>query len=443
MNITMVGTGYVGLVAGACFAEIGHVVTCVDTDISKIEKLNKGVIPIYEPGLETIVHRNIANGRLKFSTDVKASAKGRDVVCICVGTPPHPETQAADLKYVFTAAEEIAQGVDGFTVIATKSTVPVGTNRQVMEIASKHLAQGASIAVASNPEFLREGAAIVDFLEPDRIVIGTQDERAAELMRQVYEPLTATGIPLLATTLETAEVIKYAGNAFLAIKLSFINEVADLCEAVGAGVRDVARGIGLDKRIGQHFLQVGPGWGGSCFPKDTMALQQTAIDHGLQILSVNAAIQANDSRKIAMAQRIIQLLNRDVKGKKIAVFGLTFKGQTDDMRESPSLTILPLLIKAGAKVYAFDPARPKTAQQLLGNIVIADSPQEAVKGADALVIMTEWREFLSYDYQALAQHMANPVLIDLRNLLDRKTILASGFQAHYQIGIGRSETTNT
>lgn len=440
MNITMVGTGYVGLVTGACFAEIGHAVTCVDTDISKIETLNKGIIPIYEPGLETIVQRNVANGRLKFSTDIEASAKGRDVVCICVGTPPHPETQAADLKYVFAAAEQIARGVDGFTVIATKSTVPVGTNRQVMEIVGKHLAQGARVAIASNPEFLREGAAIIDFLEPDRIVIGAQDQRAAEIMRQIYEPLTATGIPLLVTTLETAEVIKYAGNAFLAIKLSFINEVADLCEAVGADVRDVARGIGLDKRIGQHFLQVGPGWGGSCFPKDTMALQQTALDHGLPMQSVTAAIHANDTRKMAMARRVIRLLNGDVKGKKIAVLGLTFKGQTDDMRESPSLTILPLLAAAGAEIVAFDPARPATAPALLKNVVMASSPLAAAQGAEALVIMTEWREFLSYDYQEISRSMADPVVIDLRNLLDHKTVLASGFRAHYRLGIGKLES---
>lgn len=439
MNITMVGTGYVGLVTGACFAEIGHAVTCVDTDAAKIEKLNQGVIPIYEPGLETIVQRNVANGRLKFSTDVKASAKGRDVVCICVGTPPHPQTHAADLKYVFAAAEQIAQGVDGFTIIATKSTVPVGTNRKVMEIVSKHLATDAHVAIASNPEFLREGAAIIDFLEPDRIVIGAQDQRAADVMRQVYEPLTATGIPLLATTLETAEVIKYAGNAFLAIKLSFINEVADLCEAVGADVRDVARGIGLDRRIGQHFLQTGPGWGGSCFPKDTMALQRTALEHGLPMQSVNAAIHANDTRKTAMAERIIRLLNGNIEGKKIAVLGLTFKGQTDDMRESPSLTILPLLVAAGAHVVAYDPAKPEAASTLLKNVTMANSAQAAAQGADALVIMTEWREFLSYDYQEISRKMADPVLIDLRNLLDHKTVMAGGFRAHYRLGIGTVE----
>lgn len=435
MNITMVGTGYVGLVTGACFAEIGHMVTCVDTDMAKIDKLHKGIMPIYEPGLEDLVNRNVANGRLKFSNDVEASSKGRDAVFICVGTPPHPETKAADLRYVLTAAEQIGKGIDGFTVVATKSTVPVGTNRKVFEHVKKNLAKDASFAVASNPEFLREGAAIIDFLHPDRVVVGMDDERATEIMRQIYEPLTATGVPLLATTLETAEVIKYAGNAFLAVKLSFINEIGDLCEAVGADVRGVARGIGLDKRIGQHFLNVGPGWGGSCFPKDTMALQQTAIDNGLKMRSVHAAIEANETRKVAMAERIIQLFDGNLKGKNIAVLGLTFKGQTDDMRESPSLTILPLLVKAGANVKAFDPAAPKTPDVSLKDIKIASTPLDAIKGADALVIMTEWREFLSYNYQEFAQNMANPILIDLRNLLDHKSVIASGFKAHYQLGV--------
>ena len=439
-NITMIGTGYVGLVTGTCFAELGHSVICVDTDVSKIEKLNNGGIPIYEPGLESLVHRNVENGRLSFSTDVEASAKGRDAIFICVGTPPHPETGAADLKFVMGAAEQIAKGIDGFTVIVTKSTVPVGTNRKVSEVASKFIAEGAEMAVASNPEFLREGAAITDFLEPDRIVVGTESERAAEVMRQIYEPQTATGVPLVMTTLQTAEMVKYAANAFLAIKLSFINEVADLCEAVGADVRDVSRGIGLDKRIGQHFLAVGPGWGGSCFPKDTMALQRTAQDYDVPVQSVDAAIDSNYKRKEQMAKRVIELCGGDVKGKKIGVLGLAFKGQTDDMRESPSLVVLPALVAAGAEVHAFDPAKPELAPELLEGVVMADSPVDVAKDAEALVVMTEWREFLSYDYEDISRQMANPILIDLRNLLDNKTMLSSGFRSHHRLGIGKKAT---
>lgn len=436
VKITMIGTGYVGLVSGACFAEIGHDVICVDKDETKIERLRNGSIPIFEPGLNSIVERNLDNGRLRFSTDVVASSKGRDAIFICVGTPPHPETGAADLRYVFAAAEEVARGIDGFTVIITKSTVPVGTNRKVAEIVTRTVGAAGEVAVASNPEFLREGAAISDFMEPNRIVVGTESPRAAELMRAIYEPLISDTAPFVETALESAEVIKYAANGFLAIKLSFINEVADLCEAVGADIADVARGVGLDRRIGSSFLNTGPGWGGSCFPKDSLALHLTAQDFGVTMRLIEAAILANNDRKRDMARRIIDLCGGSVRGKRIAVLGLTFKGQTDDMRESPSLVILPELVKAGARVHAFDPSRPPAARGLLPGIAIEASPQDAVRGADALVILTEWREFLSYDYQALAHAMAHPVLIDLRNLLDRAMVLKSGFRACHRLGSG-------
>lgn len=434
VKITMIGTGYVGLVTGACFAEIGHQVICVDKDVSKIEKLHQGVMPIYETGLDELVMRNVKNGRLTFSTDVQASAKGRDAIFLCVGTPPHPETGAADLKYVYAAAEEVACGLDGFAVIVTKSTVPVGTNRQVFEIATKFAKNKDHVAVASNPEFLREGAAITDFMEPDRVVVGVENQTASKLMRAIYEPIVSENIPFVETAIESAEVIKYAANGFLAVKLSFINEVSDLCEAVGANVSDVAKGIGLDKRIGAPFLHVGPGWGGSCFPKDSMALYKTAKDYGVTMRLIESAIVANDERKLSMAERIKKHCGGSLQGKRIAVLGLTFKGQTDDMRESPSLVIIPQLQKEGAAVVAFDPSNPEGIEEMLPNVMVCTDVSDLCAHADALVVMTEWREFRSYDYASFAKSMNNKILIDLRNLLDEKAIKASGFDAYHRLG---------
>lgn len=434
VKITMIGTGYVGLVTGACFAEIGHQVICVDKDAKKIEKLHQGVMPIYEPGLDELVMRNVKNGRLTFSTDVQASTKGRDAIFLCVGTPPHPETGAADLKYVYAAVEEVASGLDGFAVIVTKSTVPVGTNRRVFEIASKHANSKDFVAVASNPEFLREGAAITDFMEPDRVVVGVENDRASMLMRAIYEPIVTASIPFLQTSIESAEVIKYAANGFLAIKLSFINEVSDLCEAVGANVSDVAKGIGLDKRIGLPFLHVGPGWGGSCFPKDSMALYKTAQDFGVTMRLIESAIVANDERKLCMADRIKQYCGGSLQGKRIAVLGLTFKGQTDDMRESPSLVIIPQLQREGATVCAFDPSYPEGIDEMLPGVSVSKTPEDFCTNADALVIMTDWREFRSYDYKHFAESMKNKLAIDLRNLLDEKSMIAAGFEAYHRLG---------
>ncbi|WP_396190289.1 UDP-glucose dehydrogenase family protein [Flavobacterium sp.] len=434
VKITMIGTGYVGLVTGACFAEIGHQVICVDKDIAKIEKLHQGIMPIYEPGLDELVMRNVKNGRLKFSTDVEASAKGRDAIFLCVGTPPHPETGAADLKYVYAAAVEVARGLDGFAVIVTKSTVPVGTNRQIFEIASKYAKSKDYVAVASNPEFLREGAAITDFLEPDRVVVGAENQSAAKLMRAIYEPIVSEDVPFVETAIESAEVIKYAANGFLAVKLSFINEVSDLCEAVGANVSDVARGIGLDKRIGSPFLHVGPGWGGSCFPKDSMALHRTAKDYGVTMRLIESAIVANDERKLSMADRIKKHCDDSLQGKRIAVLGLTFKGQTDDMRESPSLVIIPQLQREGATICAFDPSHPEGVDGMLPGVTVCKTPDELCVNADALVVMTEWREFRSYDYQSFAKSMNKKIAIDLRNLLDEKTMITAGFESYHRLG---------
>lgn len=434
VTITMVGTGYVGLVTGACFAELGHDVICVDKDEAKIALLRKGTMPIYEDGLEVLVARNVAAGRLRFSTDLSASVKGREAVFIAVGTPSEGDTGRADLQYVFTAVREIAAALDGFTVIVTKSTVPVGTNRQVASIAASLLAPGAAVAVASNPEFMREGVAIGDFLKPDRIVIGAEDPYAIDVMSRIYAPLHQGIIPCVMTGIETAEMIKYAANTFLAVKVSFINEIADLCEAVGADVESVAEGIGLDARIGAAFLKPGPGWGGSCFPKDTRALHATAQDAGVPVRIVEAAMEANNSRKKAMARRITRLCGGDVMDKRIALFGLTFKGQTDDMRDSPSLDIVPLLAAKGARIHAFDPAHPRDAISRLPEIILEKTPIESVRGAEALVILTDWSEFRGYDLSELAGLMKDPVLIDLRNLYTREAVLAAGFRAYHRVG---------
>lgn len=436
VRVTMIGTGYVGLVTGACFADLGHDVICVDKDERKIEMIGNGKLPIYEPGLDELVQRNVEAGRLRFSTDVANSVKGREAVFIAVGTPSEKGTGRADLKYVFGAATEIAQHIDGLTVIVTKSTVPVGTNRRVHQKMSEVLGDDKLFAVASNPEFLREGAAIHDFMQPDRIVIGFEDKRSRDVMGRVYAPLTGREVPLVETNIETAETIKYAANAFLAIKVSFINEVSDLCEVIGADVRQVARGIGLDKRIGQTFLGTGPGWGGSCFPKDTRALLSTAKDVGMPCKIVEAAILANTNRKATMIARVKQLLGDKLAGKRIGVLGVTFKGQTDDMRESPSLDILPPLVEAGATVTAFDPSNPHEAPLLLPSVGMAGSAADALKDADLVIVMTEWMIFKSYDLKKLASAMHQPRMLDLRNLFDRDDVLAAGFTEYHGLGFG-------
>jgi UDPglucose 6-dehydrogenase len=432
----MVGTGYVGLVSGACFAELGHEVICVDKDESKIAMLRAGKMPIYEPGLDELVQRNVQAGRISFSTDVAASVKDRDAIFIAVGTPTENGTGRADLKYVYAAAAEIAQATTGFTVIVTKSTVPVGTNSRVFEIAQQNVSADARIAVASNPEFLREGAAIKDFLEPDRVVVGVEDPEAAEMMERIYAPLLMQGKqPYFKTGIQTAELIKYAANAFLAVKISFIDEIANLCEAVGANVDDVARGLGFDKRIGQGFLNTGPGWGGSCFPKDTRALIATASDADVRSMVVSAAVEANIKRKMDMVGKIVGAAGGDVKGKKIAVLGVTFKGQTDDMRESTSLVVLPALQDMGAEIVAYDPSNPHEAATLLPGVTMVQSPKDAASGADILVILTDWMIFKAYDFKAIAAVMASPVLVDLRNMLNAKEAQKSGF-THY-VSLGR------
>lgn len=433
-KITVIGTGYVGLVTGTCFAEIGHEVICVDKDARKIGMLESGRVPIYEPGLEDMVERNMKAGRLAFSLDVAESCRERDAIFIAVGTPSDPATGRADLSQVHAAADEVGRALDQFSVIITKSTVPVGTNRKVAEIAGSVAASPDFVAVASNPEFMREGAAISDFMEPDRVVIGVEDARARAIMQRIYAPLVQADVPLMMTGIETAEVIKYAANSFLATKLSFINEVADICEAVGANVEEVSRGMGLDKRIGLPFLKVGPGWGGSCFPKDTLAFQMTARDAGVPARIIGAAIEANDARKLSMAERVREACGGDLVGKKVAALGVTFKGQTDDMRESPSLAILPRLVELGATVEAYDPANPRDAQALLGAVKMVADPLEAVTGADALVIVTEWKVFRSLDLGALARAMRSPVLVDLRNLFSAEEAAEAGFAVYSALG---------
>lgn len=434
VKITMVGAGYVGLVTGACFAELGHDVICVDKDVSKIDKLNSGGIPIWEPGLEELVERNVKAGRIKFSTDVAASVKDRDAVFIAVGTPSENTTGRADLRYVHAAAAEVGANIDRYTAIVTKSTVPVGTNEQVAKIVAGNLRPGAAFGVASNPEFLREGAAISDFIEPDRIVVGVEDPQARKIMEAIYAPLTTQNRPLVITNIKTAEMIKYAANAFLATKVSFINEVADLCEAVGADVDELARGIGLDHRIGSAFLQTGPGWGGSCFPKDTLAMQMTARDENVQVSIVTAAISANDRRKTRMADRIAQACGGSLRGKRVGVLGVTFKGQTDDMRDSPALVILPAIIEAGATVVAFDPSNPHEAETLLPSVQMVHGPEAVARDADVLVVLTDWRIFKTYDLVEMARMMRSPILVDLRNLFTAGEVLEAGFVSYHGLG---------
>jgi UDPglucose 6-dehydrogenase len=423
----MIGTGYVGLVSGACFSEFGHDVTCVDMDAGKIERLNKGEIPIYEPGLDKLVESNAAAGRLHFTTDLGAAVKGAEVVFIAVGTPSRRGDGHADLSYVFSAAESIAAAVDGPTVVVTKSTVPVGTGRKVEDIIRKARPQG-DVDVASNPEFLREGAAIGDFMRPDRVIIGAETDRARDVMRRLYRPLSLIEVPILFTSRETAEIIKYATNSFLATKITFINEIADLCEKVGADVHDVARGIGFDGRIGRKFLHPGPGYGGSCFPKDTLALVRTAESVGAPIRIVETVVAVNDERKKAMATRIAQALGGAAKGKTVALLGLAFKPNTDDMRESPALDIVPALIAMGATVRVFDPAAMGEAKKQLPDIVYCKDAYDAMSGADALAIVTEWNEFRSLDLAEVRKRLKKPVIVDLRNIYSPADMAAAGFE---------------
>jgi UDPglucose 6-dehydrogenase len=433
MRIAMIGTGYVGLVSGACFADFGHHVTCVDKDVSKIETLRRGEIPIFEPGLDTLVESNVKAKRLEFTTDLIASVADADVVFIAVGTPSRRGDGHADLTYVYSAAREIAAALSGFTVVVTKSTVPVGTGDEVERLILE-ANPGADVVVASNPEFLREGAAIRDFKFPDRVVIGTDDERGRKLLGDVYRPLSLNRGPLMFTARRTAELIKYAANAFLATKITFINEIADLSEKVGADVQEIARGIGLDNRIGSKFLHAGPGFGGSCFPKDTRALIKIAQDHDVQLRIVEAVLGVNDIRKRAMARKVVRLAGGSLRGKTVAVLGLTFKPDTDDMREAPSIPLVEGLLDMGAKVRAHDPAGMEQARKELPDIEYCDDPYVCVRGADALVIITEWAQFRALDLSRLKREMAKPVVIDLRNIYRPEDMAALGFT--YE-GIGR------
>jgi UDPglucose 6-dehydrogenase len=438
MRIAMIGTGYVGLVSGACFSEFGVSVTCVDKDADKIARLQRGEVPIYEPGLDQLVTVNKAAGRLSFTTDLAAALDGTDAVFIAVGTPSRRGDGHADLSYVFAAAGEIAEVLAARpgtrTVIVTKSTVPVGTGRRLENILAQRLPAEA-FDVASNPEFLREGSAIQDFMRPDRVVIGTDSEHARTVLRALYRPLYLLETPVVFTTIETAEMIKYAANAFLATKITFINEVADLCEAVGADVQDVARGIGLDGRIGRKFLHAGPGFGGSCFPKDCEALVRTAEEVGSPLTMVERVLEINNARKRSMADRITAACDGSVTGKTIAVLGLTFKPNTDDMRESPSLSILPLLIEAGATIRAFDPEGMDEAKKLLPNLDYCGDAYQAIEGADALVLLTEWNEFRALDLVRVRSLLRAPVVIDLRNIYQPEEMTEAGFVYH---SIGRA-----
>lgn len=415
MKIAMIGSGYVGLVSGACFADFGHEVICVDKDDGKIARLNAGEIPIFEPGLDVLVASNMEAGRLEFTTDIAPAIKDADAIFIAVGTPSRRGDGHADLTYVYDAAREIAKKMDNRTVIVTKSTVPVGTGDEVEQII-KGTRPDVEFAVVSNPEFLREGAAIDDFKRPDRIVIGSNDEWARDVMERIYRPLYLNKAPIQFTSRRSAEIIKYAANAFLATKISFINEIADLCEAVGGDVKDVARGIGLDKRIGPKFLHAGPGYGGSCFPKDTLALVKTARDHDVPLQIVNSVIEVNDNRKRAMAGKIIRALGGNVEGKRVALLGLTFKPNTDDMRDAPSITIAQTLLDAGAHVVAHDPEGMQEAAKILPGVEMSTGPYEVAEGADALVLVTEWDIYRALDLHRLRDAMHGNALVDLRNV---------------------------
>ncbi len=415
MRVAMIGSGYVGLVSGACFADFGHDVTCVDLDPKKIDRLNQGIMPIFEPGLAELVTGNAAAGRLHFTTSLEAGIEGAEAIFIAVGTPSRRGDGHADLSYVYAAARQIAAAIKSYTVIVTKSTVPVGTGDEVERII-REANPNAEFAVVSNPEFLREGAAIQDFKRPDRIVVGTEDSRARDVMTELYRPLFLNHSPILFTARRTAELIKYAANAFLATKITFINEIADLCEAVGADVQDVSRGIGLDNRIGSKFLHAGPGYGGSCFPKDTLALVKTAQDAGTPVRIVETVAAVNEQRKRAMAKKVIAMAGGDVRGKQVAVLGLTFKPNTDDMRDSPAIAIIQALQDGGASVRAFDPEGTEQAQMVLTNVDYAKDPYDCLTGADVAVLVTEWDAFRALDMDRVKSVMKTPALVDLRNV---------------------------
>jgi UDPglucose 6-dehydrogenase len=434
MRIAMIGTGYVGLVSGACFSDFGHDVVCVDKDERKIEALHRGVMPIFEPGLDRLVERNVRGGRLSFTTDLAEAVADAEAVFIAVGTPSRRGDGHADLSYVFGATEEIARALRKPAVVVTKSTVPVGTGDEVERII-RETAPQAKAWVVSNPEFLREGAAIDDFKRPDRIVVGTEDEEAAEAMREIYRPLYLNKAPLIVTSRRSAELTKYAANAFLATKITFINEMADLCEAVGADVQDVARGIGLDNRIGPKFLHAGPGYGGSCFPKDTLALLKTAEDHLSPLRIVESVVAVNDARKRAMGRKVIQALGGDARGKTVALLGLTFKPNTDDMRDAPSISIVQALEDGGAAVRGYDPEGIDQARPLMPNVQFADSPYAAADGADAVVLVTEWDVLRALDLPRLARAMAQPVFVDLRSVYPPEEVEEAGLR---WFGIGRA-----
>lgn len=435
MRIAIIGTGYVGLVSGTCFAAFGIDVTCVDKDADKIKKLKKGMIPIYEPGLEDLLAKQIEGKRINFTTAIAEAVPEADAVFIAVGTPPRRSDQQADLSFVWDAAREVAKHLNGYTVIITKSTVPVGTAREVARIIRQERPD-ADFDVASNPEFLREGAAVEDFMRPDRIIIGAEDARAQEVLRNVYRPLYLNETPIVFTKPETAEIIKYAANAFLATKITFINEVANLCEKAGADVQVVAKALGLDGRISPKFLHAGPGYGGSCFPKDTLALTKTGQILGAPQTIIEAVVRANDDRRRQMADRVIAACGGSVAGKRIGILGVAFKPNTDDVREAPALTIIPLLQEAGAKIAAFDPAAMETAAAHLENVAWQKDPYAVAKDADALVIVTEWNEFRALDLERLGEAMKTRRLVDLRNIYKLPDMEKSGF--HY-ISIGRPE----
>jgi UDPglucose 6-dehydrogenase len=435
MRIAMIGSGYVGLVSGACLADFGHDVTCIDKAEAKIDALIRGEIPIFEPGLDALVASNVKAGRLSFTTELAGPVAAADVVFIAVGTPSRRGDGHADLSYVHGAAREIARSLSGFTVVVTKSTVPVGTGDEVERILREEN-PNADVAVVSNPEFLREGAAITDFKRPDRIVVGLEDERARDVMTEVYRPLYLNQAPLVFTTRRTSELIKYAGNAFLAMKITFINEIADLCEQVGANVQEVSRGIGLDGRIGSKFLHAGPGYGGSCFPKDTLALVKTAQDYGAPLRLIETTVAVNDQRKRAMGRKVIRACGGDMRGKTVAVLGLTFKPNTDDMREAPSLSIIQTLQDAGATIRAYDPEGMEAAKDLLDNIAYTSGAYDAANGADALVIVTEWDAFRALDFKRLKTMMRKPLLVDLRNVYRSDDIERHGFE---YVSVGRPD----
>jgi UDPglucose 6-dehydrogenase len=436
MRIAMIGTGYVGLVSGACFADFGHHVTCVDKDSSKIDALLRGEIPIFEPGLDALVASNVKSGRLGFSLDLSEAVKAADAVFIAVGTPSRRGDGHADLSYVHAAAREIAANLRDFTVVITKSTVPVGTGDDVERIIRESNPE-ADVAVASNPEFLREGAAIRDFKHPDRIVVGTDDERARTVISEIYRPLYLNQAPIMYTGRRTAELIKYAANAFLATKITFINEIADLAERTGADVQDVARGIGLDNRIGAKFLHAGPGFGGSCFPKDTRALVKTGQDYEAPLRIVEAVLTVNDNRKRAMARKVQHALGGNLRGKTVGVLGLTFKPNTDDMREAPSIPLITALQDLGATVQAYDPVGMEQAKHELPDIIYCDDAYACATGADALVIVTEWEQFRALDLTQLKQKMKQPVIVDLRNIYRPEEMLKAGF-TYESVGRGKA-----